>query len=96
MEIISSYNSCTTDDGVATLMLLVVLSSAGDTFSSRLVHKFSDKLMLFWEFEGKSMTLPKCKSVEHMKFLGSQKQLVFSNEGRKIKLMIYMAMTWVG
>lgn len=74
-------------------LLFSVELAAGHTFSSRLIHGFSDEAMSFWASKGKTLTLPKHQSVEHMRFLlsndlkrqrlklGSQKQLLFPSEG---------------
>ncbi|KAH0694015.1 hypothetical protein KY285_021112 [Solanum tuberosum] len=75
------------------VLMLSVELAAGYTFSSRLIHGFSDEAVSFWASKGKSMTWPKRESVEHMRFLlsndwkrqrlklGSQKQLLFPSEG---------------
>lgn len=77
----------------ATALMFSIELAAGGTFSSRLVHGFSDEAMSFWASKGKSMTWPKRESVEHMRLLlsndlkrqrlklGSQKQLLFPSEG---------------
>ncbi|KAL3340034.1 hypothetical protein AABB24_028578 [Solanum stoloniferum] len=78
-----------------TVLMLSVELAAGYTFSSRLIHGFSDEAMSFWTSKGKSMTWPKRESVEHMRLLlsndwkrqklklGSQKQLLFPSEGNE-------------
>ncbi|PHT98387.1 Aspartic proteinase-like protein 1 [Capsicum chinense] len=78
----------------AAALMFSVEVAAGHTFSSRLIHRYSDEAVSFWASKGKSMTSwPKRESVEHMRLLlsndlkrqklklGSQKQMLFPSQG---------------
>ncbi|KAK4341420.1 hypothetical protein RND71_039921 [Anisodus tanguticus] len=74
-------------------LLSVEVAAAGERYSSRLIHGFSDEAMSFWASKGKTVTWLKRESVEHMRLLlsndlkrqrlklGSQKQLLFPSQG---------------